>query len=136
MRVKKMIVATLVFAMTTATMLTGCGGKGGEAATTADGKAKIRFASWDTAEDVDRQQKLVDKFNAEHDDIEVTLEAYGSEFDTKISAGMGSGDAPDVMYMWDYPSYYKGLDHLIPTLRKKERNIRAISMILFGLITL
>lgn len=119
MRVKKMIVATLVFAMTTATMLTGCGGKGGEAATTADGKAKIRFASWDTAEDVDRQQKLVDKFNAEHDDIEVTLEAYGSEFDTKISAGMGSGDAPDVMYMWDYPSYYKGLEPLDSYIEKE-----------------
>ncbi|MBO8462740.1 MAG: sugar ABC transporter substrate-binding protein, partial [Firmicutes bacterium] len=64
MRVKKVLVASLVFAMTMATTLTGCGSKGGEAATTADGKTKIRFASWDTAEDVDRQQELVDKFNA------------------------------------------------------------------------
>ena len=112
MRVRKTIVAALVLAMTAATALTGCGGGGSESNTTADGKAKIRFASWDTAEDVDRQQKLVDQFNAEHDDIEVTLEAYGSEFDTKISAGMGSGDAPDVMYMWDYPSYSGGLEPL------------------------
>ena len=42
----------------------------------------------------------------------MTLEAYGSEFDTKISAGMGSGDTPDVMYMWNYPSYSAGLEPL------------------------
>ena len=42
---------------------------------------------------------MVEKFNEEHDDIEVTLEAYRRDFDTKISADMGSGDTPDVMYM-------------------------------------
>lgn len=52
---------------------------------------KIRFASWDSAEDLEDQQKLVDAFNEQHDDIEVVLEAYGSDFDTKIAAGMGSG---------------------------------------------
>ena len=29
-----------------------------------------------------------------HENIEVTLEAYGSNYYTKISAGMGSGDDP------------------------------------------
>ena len=33
-------------------------------------------------------------------------------FDTKISAGMGSGDTPDVMYMWNYPAYADGLEPL------------------------
>ncbi|MDO4620418.1 MAG: sugar ABC transporter substrate-binding protein [Lachnospiraceae bacterium] len=75
-------------------------------------KTKIRFATWDVADDIDAQQGLVDEFNAAHDDIEVTLEAYGRDFDTKISAGMGSGDAPDVMYMWNYPAYHLGLEPL------------------------
>ena len=54
--------------------------------------------------------KIVNKY--EHDDIEVVLEAYGSDFDTKLSAGMGSGDTPDVVYMWNYPAYADGLEPL------------------------
>ena len=61
----------------------------------------------------------MDQFNASHDDIEVALEAYGSEYDTKISAGMGSGDTPDVLYMWDYPSYYEGLEPLDSYIEKE-----------------
>lgn len=118
MKFKKLMTTSLVVAITSAMMFTGCGGSKSEEKT-ADGKTKVRFASWDTAEDVDRQQKIVDQFNAAHDDIEVVLEAYGGEFDTKISAGMGSGDAPDVMYMWDYPSYYKGLEPLDSYIEKE-----------------
>ena len=108
MRRKMVVICAAV--LTATTILAGCGngGSGGSD----NGKTKIRFATWDVAEDVDKQQALVDKFNEEHDDIEVTLEAYGSDFDTKISAGMGSGDTPDVMYMWNYPSYYEGLEPL------------------------
>ena len=61
---------------------------------------------------MDHQQKLVDEFNKAHENIEVTLEAYGSNYDTKISAGMGSSDAPDIMYMWNYPAYADGLEPL------------------------
>lgn len=107
---KKKLVAMLAVVMTATVVLSGCGGK--EEGKTADGKTKIRFASWDTAEDADVQQELVDKFNESHDDIEVVLEAYGSEFDTKIAAGMGAGDTPDVMYMWNYPAYAAGLEEL------------------------
>lgn len=106
---KKRLAAMLILAMTGTMIFTACGSKE-EDGKTSDGKVKIRFASWDEAEDVDAQQATVDKFNAEHDDIEVTLEAYGGEFDTKISAGMGSNDMPDVMYMWNYPAYAGGLE--------------------------
>ncbi len=106
---KRNVALGCVLVLTTAAVA-GCGG--GESASTSGGKTKIRFASWDVAEDVDRQQAIVDRFNETHEDIEVTLEAYGSDFDTKISAGMGSGDTPDVMYMWNYPSYYGGLEPL------------------------
>jgi len=97
--------------------LTACGNK--QEATSKGGKTTIRFASWDTADDVDAQQKLVDKFNEEHPDIQVVLEAYGSDFDTKISASMGSGDAPDVMYMWNYPAYHEGLEPLDSYIEKE-----------------
>ena len=105
MKRKVAVMCVLALSATMALSAYGCGGSD-------SGKTQIRFATWDVAEDVDFQQELVDKFNEEHDDIEVTLEAYGDEFDTKISSGMGSGDAPDVMYMWNYPSYYEGLEPL------------------------
>ena len=90
---KRKIAVMCVLALTGTMMLTACGNKkDSNNGKTSDGKTAIRFATWDVADDVDAQQKLVDKFNEEHDDIEVTLEAYGSDFDTKISAGMGSGD--------------------------------------------
>ena len=97
--------------------LTACGNK--QESKSAEGKTTIRFASWDTADDVDAQQKMVDKFNEEHPDIQVVLEAYGSDFDTKISASMGSGDAPDVMYMWNYPAYHEGLEPLDSYIEKE-----------------
>ena len=102
--------------------LTACGNK--QEATSKGGKTTIRFASWDTADDVDAQQKLVDKFNEEHPDIQVVLEAYGSEFDTKISASMGSGDAPDVMYMWNYPAYHEGLEPLDSYIEKEGEDYK------------
>ena len=119
---KKTAVAAGILALGAMAMLAGCGG-GDKAA--ADGKTHIRFATWDVAEDVDRQQALVDKFNESQDQIEVTLEAYGSDFDTKISAGMGSGDAPDVMYMWNYPSYYEGLEPLDSYIEKEGEDYKA-----------
>ena len=108
---KRKIAMMCVLALSVGTVCAGCG-KSEEKEQESGGKTKIRFASWDVAEAIDSQQAIVDKFNEAHDDIEVTLEAYGSDFDTKISAGMGSGDTPDVMYMWNYPAYYEGLEPL------------------------
>ena len=102
--------------------LTACGNKQEE--TSKGGKTTIRFASWDTADDVDAQQKLVEKFNEELSDIQVVLEAYGSDFDTKISASMGSGDAPDVMYMWNYPAYHEGLEPLDSYIEKEGEDYK------------
>ena len=102
--------------------LTACGNK--QESKSAEGKTTIRFASWDTADDVDAQQKMVDKFNEEHPDIQVVLEAYGSDFDTKISASMGSGDAPDVMYMWNYPAYHEGLEPLDSYIEKEGEDYK------------
>jgi len=126
---KKVMGMVLVVGLLAATLLSGCGnnkqngtdsGNKGEE----DSKVKIRFASWDNAEDLDTQQKLVDDFNASQDNIEVSLEAYGDDYDTKISAGMGSKDAPDVMYMWNYPAYHEGLESLDSYIDKEGSDFK------------
>ncbi len=114
---KKKLVSALAVTLAVSCVFCGCGSKKEEASE--GGKTKLRFATWDVAADVDKQQAMVDKFNEEHDDIEVTLEAYGQDFDTKISAGMGSGDTPDVMYMWNYPAYHEGLEPLDSYIEKE-----------------
>ena len=102
-------------------MLTACsrGGKGNS------GSISIRFATWDDAEDLDAQQALVDRFNSSNSNIKVAIEAYGDDFDAKIAASMGSKDAPDVMYMWNYPAYYGGLEVLDPYIEKEGKNFRS-----------
>ena len=124
---KKIMALGLAVVFMVSMVLTGCGKSAGTGQEEAGkgGKVKIRFASWDSAEDLEDQQKLVDAFNEQHDDIEVVLEAYGSDFDTKIAAGMGSGDAPDVMYMWNYPDYYEGLEPLDDYLAKEGEDFKA-----------
>lgn len=92
-------------------LVAGCGKKE-EEGKTKDGKIHLRFATWDDGETLDSQQECVDKFNESQDEIEVTIEAYGNDFDTKLTASMGAGDAPDVMYMWDYPTYADSLEPL------------------------
>ena len=71
---KRKLAVVCIMALSATAILSGMQA---EATKSSDGKTKIRFATWDVAEDVDKQQELVDKFNEEHDDIEVTLEAYG-----------------------------------------------------------
>lgn len=72
-------------------------------------KTEIRFSTWDSAESLDFQQSMVDKFNEQSETVHVTLEGYGENYDTKITASMGGKDAPDVMYMWNYPKYGEAL---------------------------
>lgn len=79
-----------------------CGGSGKK-------KTEIRFSTWDSAETLDFQQQMVDKFNEQSETVHVSLESYGDNYDTKITASMGGKDAPDVMYMWNYPKYGEAL---------------------------
>ncbi|WP_203249149.1 ABC transporter substrate-binding protein [Sporosarcina beigongshangi] len=97
-------------------LLVGCSSSDGA---TKDGKVKLRFATWEVGDDVNLQKNMIDKFNESHDDIEVVLESYGSEYDTKITAGMGAKDAPDIMYMWNYPQYKDALEPLDSYLEKE-----------------
>lgn len=117
-RVKKLTALGLIAVMTAA-LTAGCGNSSADSGKTKDGKIKLRFATWDDAELLDNQQRLVDEYNDSQDEVEVTLEAYGNDYDTKITAGLGSGDAPDVMYMWDYPTYSDSLEPLDSYIEKE-----------------
>ncbi|WP_232233703.1 ABC transporter substrate-binding protein [Bacillus sp. J33] len=109
----------LLLTFTAVLLLSGCSSSSSNGKEDKDGKTTIRFATWDSEETVDLQQKLVDNFNEKHDKIKVVLEAYGGEFDTKIAAGMGGKDAPDVMYMWNYPLYKDALEPLDSYIEKE-----------------
>ncbi|WP_028390227.1 ABC transporter substrate-binding protein [Bacillus cihuensis] len=103
----------LLFTIALALLLSACNStKSNSDEATEDGKVKIRFATWDVGNDVQLQQNLIDEFNAKNEKIKVVLEAYGGEYDTKITAGIGAKDAPDVMYMWNYPQYKDALEPL------------------------
>lgn len=121
---KSKLVTKCVAVLCTMAILSACGQNNASVSSQKTEKTKIRFASWDVAEDFDVQQKLVDEFNSQHNDIEVVLEAYGKDFDTKISAGMGSKDAPDVMYMWNYPAYSNGLEPLDSYIEKEGEDFK------------
>lgn len=114
---KKLVAMGLVAAMALSTLV-GCGG-GDSKKESKDGKVHLRFSTWDDAEELEKQQDRVKRFNESQDKIEVTLEAYGNDYDTKLTAGMGSGDAPDIMYMWDYPTYGDNLEPLDSFIEKE-----------------
>lgn len=83
------------------------------------GKTTIRFSTWDNAETLQFQEEMVEKYNNSQDKVHVEIEGYGSNYDTKITAGIGSKDAPDVMYMWNYPKYGDALENLDPYISKQ-----------------
>lgn len=95
-----------------------CSGKKAE-------KTTIRFATWDSEDTLELQQSIVDKFNAANPDVNVVLEGYGDDFDTKVAAGFGAGDAPDVMYMWNFAHYKDGLEELDPWLAKESADMKS-----------
>lgn len=69
----------------------------------------LRFATWDSNESLEIQKAIAAMFEASHPGVTVQVEAYGDGYDTKLAAGFGAGDAPDVMYMWNFPAYAPSL---------------------------
>lgn len=123
MRKLKKILATAL-AATMAVSLVACGGSSGTKSGE-NGKATIRFATWDSADTLEFQQKMVDQFNEQSKDVKVVLESYGDNYDTKVTASMGGKDAPDVMYMWNYPKYGDGLLSLNDLISSEGESYKA-----------
>ncbi|MCP3739551.1 ABC transporter substrate-binding protein [Rossellomorea sp. BNER] len=124
MEINRKLKMFLLFTFASVLLLSGCSSTSGAGEGGKDGVETIRFATWDSEETLDLQQKLIDNFNAKHDKIKVVLEAYGGDFDTKIAAGMGGNDAPDVMYMWNYPLYKDALEPLDSFIEKEGKGYK------------
>lgn len=128
MKRRKWIVTAVVLMML-AVLAIGCGGKdnakdtdngdaGKPAETKTDGakdggkQITLRFATWDTTDGLKTAEEVAKKFTAAHPNIKVQVEGYGDGFDQKLAASFGASNPPDVMYMWDFPTYYRNLEPL------------------------
>ncbi|MGJ8527909.1 ABC transporter substrate-binding protein [Maritalea sp.] len=69
----------------------------------------LRFATWDSDESLAIQQEIAKRFEAANPGVKVQVEPYADGYDQKLIASFGAGNPPDVMYMWNYPKYYKSL---------------------------
>ncbi|GGA42132.1 ABC transporter substrate-binding protein [Paenibacillus physcomitrellae] len=78
----------------------------------------IRFATWDTGQSLQFEQEVAKQFEQKHPNIKVQVEPYGDGFDQKMSAGFGAGDPPDVMYMYNFPTYKESLEPLDSYIEK------------------
>lgn len=98
---KKGLILVLML-MLVATAFTGCGEK----------QTVLRFATWDSEDTLEVQKAIAKRFEALNPGIKVQVEGYGDGYDQKIAAGFGAKNAPDVMYMWDFPTYQASLEPL------------------------
>ncbi len=116
--IKKISLIVLTTAMA---MLTACGGNNesinGKTTQPADGNGSakvktLRFATWDTGDALKIEQDIAKKFEANHPGTKVQVETYADGFDQKLASGFGAQNPPDVMYMWDFPTYHQSLEPL------------------------
>ncbi|MBN1284354.1 MAG: ABC transporter substrate-binding protein [Anaerolineae bacterium] len=64
-----------------------------------EGATELTLMGWSSSDaENTRLQKMIDTFNAEHEDIQVNLNLV-PEYDTTLQAGLASGDPPDVFYV-------------------------------------
>ncbi|KKO54089.1 ABC transporter substrate-binding protein [Paenibacillus sp. DMB20] len=112
------------------TMLAACGGSGGSDSAKEQGgdsaaqTTTLRFATWDTGDTLKIEQEIAKKFEEKHPGTKVQVEAYADGFDQKLAAGFGAANPPDVMYMWDFPTYHQSLEPLDSYASKdKDLNI-------------
>lgn len=72
----------------------------------------LRFATWDSDESLAIQQAIAKRFEELNPGVTVQVEPYGDGYDQKLVAAFGAGSPPDVMYMWNFPTYAPSLQPL------------------------
>ncbi|QCJ41012.1 sugar ABC transporter substrate-binding protein [Bacillus sp. S3] len=72
----------------------------------------LRFATGETGDALEIQKVIAEKFEEKNPYIKVQVEAYGDEFDQKLTASFGAKNPPDVMYMRNFPAYFQLLEPL------------------------
>lgn len=103
MFMKKLWTLLLILALLVSSLgLSGCGPK----------QTVLRFATWDSETALEVQKKIALRFEELNPGIKVQVEAYGDGYEQKLAAGFGAKNAPDVMYMWDFPTYKASLEPL------------------------
>ncbi|MGK5509954.1 ABC transporter substrate-binding protein [Brevibacillus formosus] len=78
----------------------------------------LRFATWDTDQMLKIQQDIAKQFEQKNPGVKVQVEAYADGFDQKLVAAFGAKNPPDVMYMWDFPTYHASLEPLDEYVKK------------------
>lgn len=130
--VRKMVHVCLSFMLVLIVFLAGCSSnettskkssKDDEKKQTSNDGTVLRFATWDSGKNLKIQQQIAKKFEEKNPGVKVQVEAYGDGFDQKLAASFGAKNPPDVMYMWNFPSYYKSLEPL-DELAKKDPDMK------------
>ncbi|NEW04962.1 sugar ABC transporter substrate-binding protein [Paenibacillus sp. SYP-B3998] len=128
---KRSMVVVIPVLFTLSLVASGCGGSEGNTSkptaaasdkpttspsqtkdSTNGSKLTLRFATWDTGDALKIEQDIAKKFEESHPNTKIQVEAYGDGFDQKLAAAIGANDAPDIMYMWDFPTYDANLEPL------------------------
>lgn len=117
-----------VLLLLVALTVSACGGggtstQGGEGSKGSDNEKVLRFATWDTGDMLKVQQDIAKLFEKEHPGVKVQIEPYADGFDQKLAASFGAGNPPDVMLMWDFPTYYTNLEPL-DTFIEKDASLK------------
>lgn len=129
---RKMIHVCLSFMLVLIVFLAGCSSnettskessKGDEKKKASNGETVLRFATWDAGKNLKIQQQIAKKFEEKNPGVKVQVEAYGDGFDQKLAASFGAKNPPDVMYMWNFPAYYKSLEPL-DEMAKKDPDMK------------
>lgn len=130
--VRKMVHVCLSFMLVLIVFLAGCSSnettskkssKDDEKKQTSNDGTVLRFATWDSGKNLKIQQQIAKKFEEKNPGVKVQVEAYGDGFDQKLAASFGAKNPPDVMYMWNFPAYYKSLEPL-DELAKKDPDMK------------
>lgn len=78
----------------------------------------LRFATWDTDQMLKIQQDIAKQFEQKNPGVKVQVEAYADGFDQKLVAAFGAKNPPNIMYMWDFPTYNASLEPLDEYVKK------------------
>lgn len=63
----------------------------------------LRAGTWDTAEGAHWIRVAFDKFEEQHPEIEIELQAMPAGYDDRIITGIAADNPPDIFMWWNYP---------------------------------
>ena len=101
MKAKKITALALATLMAASTAITGCGGSGGESGSGSSGSGATEVTFWTLNTRQEAVDPIVEEFNSQHDDIQVTVSYYdtdGMKDACKVAAS--SDTLPNMWFNW------------------------------------